>query len=157
MKGHYESKRIAQEIGGTRFGSWNPIPVGLQVVCRDRRNSRPSSAPDKTKPISNPLTPPAQGSIPGCVSHFRRRGDHRLLRTLGGVPGVEIHGRKDPAFRLYTVAETKKPIIASGGMKIIPDYTFQTAPAPKLIVIPAQKEQTTRCWNGFARRQRART
>jgi len=52
---------------------------------------------------------------------------------------VEVHGRKGPPFHLYTVAETKEPIIASGGMKIIPEYTFQTAPAPKLIVIPAQK------------------
>jgi transcriptional regulator GlxA family with amidase domain len=52
---------------------------------------------------------------------------------------VEVHGRKDPPFHLYTVAETKEPIIASGGMKIIPEYTFETAPVPKVIVIPAQR------------------
>jgi putative intracellular protease/amidase/YHS domain-containing protein len=39
---------------------------------------------------------------------------------------------------LYTVAESKKPIRTSGGMQIIPDYTFQDAPAPRVIVIPAQ-------------------
>jgi len=51
---------------------------------------------------------------------------------------VEIHGRKDPAFHLYTVAETKESVRASGGMEIVPGYTFQTAPAPTVIVIPAQ-------------------
>jgi transcriptional regulator GlxA family with amidase domain len=42
------------------------------------------------------------------------------------------------AFHLYTVAETTGPVRASGGMKIVPNYTFETAPAPKVIVIPAQ-------------------
>ena len=51
---------------------------------------------------------------------------------------VNVPGRKDAPFRLYTVAETTNPIHASGGMKITPDYTFETAPAPKVIVIPAQ-------------------
>ena len=36
------------------------------------------------------------------------------------------------------MAETKEPIIARG-MKITPEYTFQTAPVPKVIVIPAKK------------------
>jgi putative intracellular protease/amidase/YHS domain-containing protein len=43
-------------------------------------------------------------------------------------------------FRLYTVAETKKPIRTSGGMQIVPDYSIKDAPAPKVIVIPAQSE-----------------
>ena len=46
-------------------------------------------------------------------------------------------GHRHP-FRLYTVAETAKPVEASGGMKIVPDYTFENAPAPRLVVIPAQ-------------------
>jgi transcriptional regulator GlxA family with amidase domain len=52
---------------------------------------------------------------------------------------VTIPSRED-AFRLYTVAETTKPIRTSGGMQIIPDYTIANAPAPKVIVIPAQSE-----------------
>jgi transcriptional regulator GlxA family with amidase domain len=46
-------------------------------------------------------------------------------------------GRR-PAFRLFTVAETTDVITASAGMKIIPDYSYQTAPSPKVVVIPAQ-------------------
>jgi transcriptional regulator GlxA family with amidase domain/YHS domain-containing protein len=41
-------------------------------------------------------------------------------------------------FQLYTVSATSKPIRASGGMKIVPDYTFANAPLPKVLVIPAQ-------------------
>jgi putative intracellular protease/amidase/YHS domain-containing protein len=53
---------------------------------------------------------------------------------------VMIPSRQDMPFRLYTVAETKKPIRTSGGMQIVPDYTIQNAPAPKVIVIPAQSQ-----------------
>src|SRR5262249_55265523 len=42
-------------------------------------------------------------------------------------------------FRLYTVAADTKPLRASGGLQIVPDYAFANAPAPKVIVIPAQK------------------
>ncbi len=41
-------------------------------------------------------------------------------------------------FSLYTVSEKTDSIEASGGMKIIPDHTFETAPTPKVVVIPAQ-------------------
>ena len=41
-------------------------------------------------------------------------------------------------FDLYTVAETAKAVTVSAGMKIEPNYTFDNAPAPKVIVIPAQ-------------------
>ena len=43
-------------------------------------------------------------------------------------------------FHLYTVSNNTAPIRAGGGMKIVPDYTFANAPAPKVIVIPAQSE-----------------
>src|ERR1700719_757147 len=49
-----------------------------------------------------------------------------------------VPSRQDMPFRLYTVAETKKPIRTSGGMQIVPDYAIADAPAPKVIVIPAQ-------------------
>jgi transcriptional regulator GlxA family with amidase domain len=55
---------------------------------------------------------------------------------------VTIPGRSDMPFRLYTVAETRKPIRASGGMQIIPDYTIVDAPPPKVIVIPAQSTRS---------------
>ena len=45
-------------------------------------------------------------------------------------------------FELYTVSESKEPIRTSGGLRIVPDYTFDDAPPPKVIVIPAQGGET---------------
>lgn len=40
-------------------------------------------------------------------------------------------------FELYTVAGSTSPIKISGGMTIVPDHTFASAPQPKVIVVPA--------------------
>jgi len=42
-------------------------------------------------------------------------------------------------FELYTVGESKNPIHTSGGMTVVPDYTFDDAPTPRIVVIPAQR------------------
>ena len=42
-------------------------------------------------------------------------------------------------FSLFTVSESRRPIRASGGMQIIPDHDFASAPAAKVVVIPAQR------------------
>jgi len=88
------------------------------------------------------LTPPAQGSIP--IGFLLSEG--AVMIDFSGpwevFQDVMIPGRADPPFRLYTVAETTHPIHASGGMTIIPDYNLENAPAPKVIVIPAQSEPT---------------
>jgi putative intracellular protease/amidase/YHS domain-containing protein len=96
------------------------------------------SGTDKTKLISNPLTPPAQGSIPVAFPISKGAVIIDFCGPWEVFSAVEIHGRKDRAFHLYTVAETKEPILASGGMEIVPGYTLQAAPMPKVIVIPAQ-------------------
>lgn len=41
-------------------------------------------------------------------------------------------------FHLYTVSDKKDPIHTSAGMQIIPEYTFDDAPEPTIVVIPAQ-------------------
>lgn len=41
-------------------------------------------------------------------------------------------------FQLYTVSDTRRPIRASGGMQVVPDYTFEDAPPPGVVVVPAQ-------------------
>jgi transcriptional regulator GlxA family with amidase domain len=42
-------------------------------------------------------------------------------------------------FRLYTVSDTREPVKTSGGMRIVPDYTFDDAPEPAIVVVPAQR------------------
>ena len=41
-----------------------------------------------------------------------------------------------PAFRVYTVAATREPLISQGFVKIVPEFTFDDAPAPDLVVFP---------------------
>lgn len=91
---------------------------------------------------AGPLTPPAEGSIPVAFLV----SDGAVVIDFAGpwevFQDVAIHGRKDAPFHLYTVAETAKPIRASAGMQIVPDYTLDDAPAPKVVVIPAQQGQS---------------
>src|SRR5437667_819959 len=88
----------------------------------------------------NPLKPPAQGSIP--VAFLISEG--AVMIDFTGpwevFQDVMVPGRTDHPFRLYTVSESTSPIHTSGGMKIVPEYTFENAPAPKVIVIPAQSQ-----------------
>jgi putative intracellular protease/amidase/YHS domain-containing protein len=94
-------------------------------------------------PVTNPLKPPTEGPIP--VAFLVSEG--AVIIDFCGpwevFQDVDIPGHKNRPFRLYAVAETTSPIRASGGMKIIPDYTLETAPAPKVIVIPAQNGATS--------------
>ncbi len=51
-------------------------------------------------------------------------------------------GNRMDLFQTYTVSESAKPVQASGGMQIVPNYTLANAPQPKIIVIPAQGDPT---------------
>ena len=89
---------------------------------------------------SNSLKPPAKDQIPVAFLI----SDGAVVIDFCGpwevFQDVMIPSRQDMPFRLYTVAETKKPIRTSGGMQIVPDYTIADAPAPRVIVIPAQSD-----------------
>jgi transcriptional regulator GlxA family with amidase domain len=99
-----------------------------------------NSGDDKQAGKANPLKPPAQGQIPVAFVI----SDGAVIIDFCGpwevFRDVNILGRQDAPFRLYTVSDTTSPIHAGGGMQIIPDYTFANAPAPKVIVIPAQSK-----------------
>jgi putative intracellular protease/amidase/YHS domain-containing protein len=103
------------------------IPVAIFIAA----------TPIETK---SSLKPPDKGQIPVAFLI----GDGAVVIDFCGpwevFQDVMIPSRQDMPFKLYTVAETKKPIRTSGGMQIVPDYTIVDAPAPKVIVIPAQSE-----------------
>jgi transcriptional regulator GlxA family with amidase domain len=42
-------------------------------------------------------------------------------------------------FELFTVSEKTEPLTASAGLKLIPNYTFASAPEPRVVVVPAQR------------------
>jgi putative intracellular protease/amidase/YHS domain-containing protein len=99
-----------------------------------------SSGDNKQVGKANSLKPPAEGQIP--VAFVISEG--AVIIDFCGpwevFRDVNVPGRGDDPFRLYTVSDTTSPIHAGGGMQIIPDYTFANAPAPKVIVIPAQSK-----------------
>src|SRR5436305_4838588 len=130
---------------GAEFGVI--VAIALPTVGKVCPSSDPigaTSTPGGTGQNSkgNSLTPPAQGRIP--IAFLLSEGAVMIAFTgpWEVFQDVMIPGRADPPFRLYTVAETTHPIHASGGMTIIPDYNLENAPAPKVIVIPAQSEPT---------------
>jgi putative intracellular protease/amidase/YHS domain-containing protein len=104
--------------------------------------------PEQPAAMANPLQPPAQGSIPVAFL----LSDGAVMIDFSGpwevFQDVNVPGRAGAPFRLFTVAAAMKPVRASGGMKIVPDYTFANAPAPGILVIPAQSDPTpaTKAW-----------
>jgi transcriptional regulator GlxA family with amidase domain len=52
-------------------------------------------------------------------------------------PGKTMKDMKAP-FELYTVSGSKNPIHTTGGMTVLPEYTFDDAPAPRIVVVGAQ-------------------
>lgn len=118
-----------------------PLPLvngdGTDAALPGVSNAAASDVP------AAPLHPPAEGHIPVAFL----MSDNAVMIDFAGpwevFDNVSIPGRAvEHVFQLYTVAATTAPIKASGGMTIIPDYTFATAPAPKVIVIPAQSAPT---------------
>lgn len=89
-------------------------------------------------PAAPPLEPPAHGPIP--VAFLISEG--AVVIDFCGpwevFENVNVSGSEEPAFRLYTVAEGAAAVTISGGMQIVPNFTFASAPQPKIIVIPAQ-------------------
>jgi transcriptional regulator GlxA family with amidase domain len=101
-------------------------------------SSRPEGGQAAAK--TNPLKPPAEGGIP--VAFLISEGA-QVIDFAGPwevFQDVMVPGRSDHPFHLYTVSESTSPIRGSGGLKIVPDYNLENAPAPKVIVIPAQRE-----------------
>jgi transcriptional regulator GlxA family with amidase domain len=107
--------------------------------------SEPAKAPSgahggQSAVETKPLKPPAEGSI--SVAFLISEGA-QVIDFTGPwevFQDVVVPGRTDHPFRLYTVSESISPIHTSGGMKIVPEYIFENAPAPKVIVIPAQSK-----------------
>jgi putative intracellular protease/amidase len=54
------------------------------------------------------------------------------------VPSRGAKMEDQHVFELYTVSDDKNPIRVSGGMQVVPDYTFDDAHEPMIVVIPAQ-------------------
>lgn len=101
-----------------------------------------SGKPGAASTIASPahkLTPPADNKpmmvafvLTDGATVIDFTGPWEVFQDAGGPDGVDH-------FKLFTVGASKNPIHTSGGMTIIPDYTFDDAPPARIVVIPAQR------------------
>jgi putative intracellular protease/amidase len=100
-------------------------------------------------PEATRLTPPATGRIP--VAFVVTEG--AVMIDFAGpwevFQDVMVRSRgtsmdEQMPFELYTVSDTREPLRTSGGLRITPDYTFDDAPPPRIVVVPAQSGKSPR-------------
>jgi putative intracellular protease/amidase len=91
----------------------------------------------------NKLTPPTKGKI--AVAFLISRGATMIDYAGPWEVFQDVHSPNRGAdmesqmpFELFTISDSTDAVIGSGGLKIVPNYSFQTAPLPRVIVIPAQ-------------------
>jgi transcriptional regulator GlxA family with amidase domain len=93
------------------------------------------------------LTPPAKGKIPvaflvsenATVIDFA--GPWEVFQDVHVMSRGSTMEEMMP-FELFTVAQGREPITASGGLRIVPQFTFEDAPSPKVVVVGAQSGRT---------------
>jgi transcriptional regulator GlxA family with amidase domain len=101
---------------------------------------RPAAA---ASPVG-PLKAPPSGPLPVAFV----LGPHATMIDFAGpwevFQDVMVESRgathdEQMPFQLFTVAETTERLQVSGGMQVVPDHAFDTAPQPRVVVIPAHK------------------
>lgn len=98
------------------------------------------------------LTPPAKGKIPVAfaisdgVTVIDFAGPWEVFQDVHVSDRGKDMDDQMP-FELFTVSEKTEPLSGSAGLKLVPDYTFDSAPQPKVIVVPAQRgSQALHAW-----------
>jgi putative intracellular protease/amidase/YHS domain-containing protein len=130
-------RELLQASGAVGLAAAVPLSLAAARIVGEQNATKSPTALSRLKP-------PASGPVP--VAFVISKG--AVLIDFAGpwevFQDADVPGRDmmDNAFDPYTVAETLEPVTVSGGMKIVPNYTFQNAPAPKVIVIPAQNGDT---------------
>jgi transcriptional regulator GlxA family with amidase domain len=87
------------------------------------------------------LTPPSNGEIPVAfaisegVTVIDFAGPWEVFQDVM----LPERGDMGQPFRLFTVSESTRPVTGSAGLQIVPDHAFDTAPQPRVIVVPAQR------------------
>jgi transcriptional regulator GlxA family with amidase domain len=94
--------------------------------------------------VSDRLKPPTKGKIPVAfaisegVTVIDFAGPWEVFQDVHVRERGTLMAEQMP-FELFTVSEKTEPLAGSGGLKLVPDYTFASAPQPKVVVVPAQR------------------
>jgi transcriptional regulator GlxA family with amidase domain len=133
------------------------LPIIILVAANMSAQTARCQEPGSTKPIQA-LKPPTNGKI--NVAFIISDGADVMdiagpwevfsdtMLTSKGTPWHESNGDEMVMpFVVYTVSDSLKPVDA-GGLTIVPNYTFDNAPKPQVIVIPAQggRTETQKTW-----------
>ncbi|MEW6127819.1 MAG: DJ-1/PfpI family protein [Acidobacteriota bacterium] len=116
--------------------------AGIQEVVARPPKEKKSAQQITTKNYK--ITVPEDGVIPVAVAVSQGvtvidfAGPWEVFQDVF----FDKNGKHHMPFKLYTVSEKTEPLRGSAGLRIVPDYTFENAPAPKVIVIPAQVGST---------------
>lgn len=108
-----------------------PRMATLLLIALGCAAALPSAAADGFKP-------PASGPIP--VAFVITEGANVIDFTgpWEVFQDTPVPGSETPAFRLYTVSDSRRPLHLTGGLTVVPDYTFDDAPRPSVVVVGAQ-------------------
>ena len=125
-------------LAGAAIGITSVSGTTCQLAQSDNQNAQNLSAAN-----GNKLTPPAKGKINVAflISNGATMIDYAGPWEVFQDVHVAARGSdmdEQMPFELFTVSDTTEPIVGSAGLKIVPNYSFQSAPQPKVIVIPAQ-------------------
>ncbi|HEY3042101.1 MAG TPA: DJ-1/PfpI family protein [Pyrinomonadaceae bacterium] len=97
--------------------------------------------------VSDRLEPPPKGKIPVAVAISEGvtvidfAGPWEVFQDVHVTErGADME--EQMPFELFTVSEKIEPVTGSGGLKLVPDYTFSSAPQPRVVVVPAQRGST---------------
>jgi len=131
-----DKRTLLQTLAAASVAAIMPPAAGATTPAEDAEPTGPM-------PVLEPLHAPADADIPVAFL----LSDTAVVIDFAGpwevFQDVVVSGRANPnPFRTYTVAETMRPIKASGGLTILPNYTLATAPPPKVVVIPAQDDSS---------------
>ncbi|HEX8137191.1 MAG TPA: DJ-1/PfpI family protein [Pyrinomonadaceae bacterium] len=116
------------------------IPFAQSCTAKSNNNSAGAA---ETSADGNRLVPPAKGRIPVAfaisegVTVIDFAGPWEVFQDV--MLTGRGQGMEQMPFQLFTVSERQEPITGSAGLKLVPDYTFENAPQPKVVVVPAQR------------------
>ena len=121
---------------GTAAGISALLPAPAPSEVRKQSGARETGVPT--------LQPPAKGKI-NVV--FVISPDTALIDFAGPwevFSDVHVEGRGPTMdemmpFRCRTVSDRIEILEVGGGLKVLPDFTFESAPEPQVVVIPAQR------------------
>jgi len=108
--------------------------LGAQVGIGGAKSSGSAAAPNSLKPPKSGIITVAYPLSVGVID-IDFTGPWGIFGSVM-LPGDEMV----MPFHQYSVAETKAPLVTASGLTVAPDYTFETAPQPNIIVIAAQQD-----------------